>query len=372
MNTMKTNRLSHSSTSKFQDCPKAFDFHYNHNLRGVNQSAALLFGSAIDASTGALLEGKTLEEAKEVFLENWLEAKVNGVLTKLPEFTKIVYANTDFDVDLLTSEDMDKLKLHRKVTDAHEALLEVKKSKDYFSWDGLEEDDKRFWNLANWLSLRRKGYLMLDAFQSKVMPMIEEVLGVQVKVELKNEDGDSVIGYADLVARMKGCAKPVVLDVKTSAREYDKDSVLVSPQLTLYVHDLSEKYEDTRHAGFIVLHKNVKKNKTKKCATCGSDGTGKKHRSCPEEVDGKRCDGEWENTVDPEVYVQVLIDEIPTQTENIVIENIDYINQAIKNGIFTRNLTSCIKPYGKCVFYNLCYRNSSEGLIKVDPDKVRR
>lgn len=367
-----TNRLSHSSMSKFQDCAEAFRLHYREHLRSITQSAALLYGTAIDNATGALLEGKTLDEAKALFELSWLEQKVNGKLLQLAECPLIVYANSDLDTELLVKDDLDKLKLHRKSEDPLAEIDKVLANKEYMGFDGLPEDEKKYLNLANWLCLRRKGFLMLDAFQTKVMSKITEVLGVQVKVELKNEDGDSIIGYADLVARVRGYDHPVVLDVKTSTKEYDKDSVLVSPQLTLYVHDLSEKYEGTRLAGFLVMRKIILKNKTKKCLTCGHDGTGGKHKRCDAERDGKRCNGEWDVKINPEVQVQIIIDQIPQRTEDIVLENADYINTAIKNGVFHRSFGSCVRPYGKCTYYNLCYFGKKDGLVTIDPKKDRR
>jgi glutathionyl-hydroquinone reductase len=61
-----------------------------------------------------------------------------------------------------------------------------------------------------------------------------------------------------------------------------------------------------------------------------------------------------------------VIDLIPEKTEQIVLENFDYINASIKNGVYHRNFSSCVKPYGKCTFYNLCYKDSMDGLVKLE------
>ncbi len=101
---------------------------------------------------------------------------------------------------------------------------------------------------------------MLEEFKNNILPNITEVLATQVKVELTNEDGDSIIGFADAVVKWKDYPHPIIVDIKTSSIDYEHDSVLTSPQLTLYVHDLSAKFDNTRSAGYIVLHKKIKEN----------------------------------------------------------------------------------------------------------------
>lgn len=365
------NKLSHSSANIFQDCPKKWEYHYVKHLRSKTTTGALLFGSAIDAALNALMKNDGKDPIK-TFDYIWRFQEINGVKTYLPTATQVVYANSDWDEELLLQEDWDKvdellLELYQTVgINSKEEITKVYTEKEYAGFDGLPEDRKKLLNLSNWLCLYRKGLIMIEAVKRDVLPNIEEVLGVQEYVSLDNDNGDSVIGYADLVARWKGIKTPVILDFKTSSREYDKDSVLTSPQLTLYVHSLSEKFENTRQAGFIVLNKHIHKNKTKVCSECGKDGTGQRHKTCDAQIDGKRCNGEWTITLDPSVFVQILINEIPEQTENIVLENFDHINMSIKNGIFHRNLSSCIKPWGKCSFYNLCYHNKKDDLIVLE------
>ena len=123
------------------------------------------------------------------------------------------------------------------------------------------------------------------------------------------------------------------------------------------------KYK-TKKAGFIVLSKNIIKNKTKTCIKCSFDGTGGKHKTCSNEINGKRCNGEWSETFSPEANVQFIIDEIPQQTEDLVLDNIDDINVAIKTNHFTRNLQSCNSNFGPCDYIGYCYRGSMHGLVQ--------
>lgn len=362
-----SNRLSHSSVSHFQKCPQSWAYHYKENLRSNVQSAALLFGSAVDAAIMALLtEGRMV--ANTVFKQHWTIQEINGVETSLNKCTDIVYANSDYDAELLDDNDIAFIKLQFNVEDPLAEIAKIYEEKEYAGFVNLPEDRKKLLNFANWLCLNHKGFFMLDAVEKKVMPNIEEVYKVQARVDLENGDGDSIIGYADLVCKWKDIKEPIIFDFKTSSRDYDKDSVLVSPQLTLYVHALADKYK-TRKAGYIVLNKLIRKNKTKKCSKCGVDGTGKKHKTCDfiNEV-GERCHGSWDITLNPEVYTQIIIDDIPEQTENIVLENMDMINSSVKNNIFYRNFQSCSMPWGRCAYWSKCFKGKDDSLIKIKKD----
>jgi PD-(D/E)XK nuclease superfamily len=366
---MSTNKLSHSSVTKFQTCPRSYAYHYRDRLRTKISSAALLFGSAIDVAIQELLKSKDLSQASSVFEQSWTTSEINGVSTHLPSCTEIAYSKNDVDIDLLSDNSRNVLitaygnEWEIKLA----SILEKQRNKVPFKF--LPKEQKALLNLYSWHCLLTKGYLMLKTVHSEILPKITEVLSIQEKVELANEEGDAVIGYVDLVCRMRDYEKPVIIDFKTSSIEYDEDVVLTSPQLTLYMHALSEKYENTRNAGFIVLHKNVKKNKTKVCSKCSHDGTGTRFKTCNNEVDGVRCDGEWKETMRPEIRTQIIIDPIPQQTENLILENIDDINKAIKNEIFTRNLGSCIAGWGKCPYYSKCYYGDESDLIKLADKK---
>lgn len=359
------NRLSHSQVTRFMECPTSWKYHYKGKYRSPLMSSALLFGSAIDAAVTAMMGEK--DNSEEVFEKAWRFQDINGKGTYLPIATNIVYANSDYDSELLHKEDVSTLKEQFKIEDPIAEVKKVYDEKDALGFDGLPEDRKKLLNYANWLCLYRKGFLMLTAVREEILPNITEVLGSQVYVKLENEGGDSIIGYADLVVRWKGYEVPIILDFKTSTRDYDKDSVLTSPQLTLYVHALHEQFK-TRKAGFVILYKTVMKNKTKFCSKCGHDGTGKQHRTCDNEDSGSRCKGDWIAKLNPKVRTQVIINDIPEQTENIVMDNMDYINQAIANGVFYRNFSSCVRPWGKCTFFDLCYKGKDDTLLVIEND----
>jgi hypothetical protein len=353
------NRLSHSQVSKYQQCGKAYEFWYLKKIRPTKVRAALLFGSALDKAIGARLDDTkaNADIAHKTFDEYWEHQEINGVRTFLPLCPEIVYAKSDFDKDLLTAED------YENIGETSEKVLEIIDRRTQVGHNGLTVEQKTIANHAMWICLQKKGRYMIGAFEDKVLHRLTKIHSTQEYIELDNGQ-DKVIGYIDIVAEVEGYPEPIVLDLKTSAMEYGEDSVITSPQLSLYVHAVSEKYK-TRKAGYIVLNKNLIKNRKKICSVCSYDGSGGRHKTCANEINNKRCGGEWKETINPEVYVQFIVDEIPSQTEDLVLENIDDINTAIKTGHFTRNLSMCTNTFGGlCDYINLCYKGKMDDLKK--------
>lgn len=369
----KGTKLSHSQISKYQLCPKSYEYHYIKKIRPKVTSAALIFGSAMDVALNALLT-ESNDNPEALFERSFRYQKINNIERYIPTHTELVYANADFDSDLLTKDDYNHIEEQAqknaipRYTDYLETHKILRDKKKQSGLDSLTFDEKKVFNLLNWLCLRRKGLLMIDAYRRKVLPRIEKVHAVQEYISLDNAVGDKVIGYVDLIADIKDIGT-VILDNKTSSMEYEEDSVLTSPQLSLYMHILEEKYK-TRKAGYIVMRKTVIKNKKKICSVCSFDGSGSRHKTCSNIINGKRCDGAWTETIDPDIYIQFIVDEIPPQTEHIVLENIDVINEGIKNKSFHRNLNSCTNHYGgPCPYINLCFKNSMSGLVDTTAPK---
>lgn len=363
---MKT-KLSHSQVSRYSLCGQAFKYHYVDRIRPTTQSAALCFGTALDDALNVLVTNSGNPEQK--FIDSFTKQHVNGSVTYLPTCIDLVYAESDYDAELITDEDKDVIDAAMeggtisKVLNPFTHYDELRKKKKENGFANLKTDEKCFYNYLNWLSLMRKGLLMLQAYRKKVLAKIQKVHAVQKYVELENETGDKIIGYVDMVADLEGHGT-VIIDHKTSAMEYDEDAVLISPQLSLYMHILEQEY-NTRKAGYIVLRKSVIKNRKKTCSVCGHDGTGGRHKTCDKEVAGKRCGGEWTEAIDPDINIQIIIDEIPTLTEKVVIENYDETNKAIKSGVYPRNFSSCSNTYGgDCPYKALCFKGSMKNLKK--------
>lgn len=362
-------RLSHSATQKYLTCPREYELFYIHKFRSKYQSSALLFGSAIDASLEHYVKHKKFEKSLDVFNSNWEIQPINNIETDLRLLLSINYSNRDIDLDLLETEDFVSInELCGK--GASFKIDEIIQKKKTNTFQFLKKKEKQLINYTSWLCLKRKGILLLTEAKRIIDENMLELLGTQVKVELENEEGDSSIGYADLIVRWKGYDKPIVMDFKTSSPDYKADSVRTSPQLSGYVLGLSEQFEGTKLGGYIVLNKNILKNKIKICKECGNDGSGKNHRKCDKMLDkGEkkevRCNGEWEETFTRSVKSQVIIDEVSEEFTVETLNNYDLVCGKIKKQEFPQNFNSCIR-YGimKCDYYNLCKENKMEDLIK--------
>lgn len=361
-------KLSHTSVTSFTTCGRKYKLRYIDGYRPKLTSGALLFGSAIDSALNTLLLNKDLSEAKKLFDKSFRFSYINEVGTYLPDSTLVTYAKTDFDTDLLLPEDFAKfsekqkeynLFLDKSLDDTYALLVDKKESHGF---NGLTDNEKKLLNLANWLCLNRKGHIILESYNKIVLPQIKNVLAVQKQVELENQEGDKIIGYIDLILEMQD-GRRIVADNKTSSREYDSDSAQRSQQLILYYHITKEEYK-LDGVGFIVMYKQILKNKTKICSKCSYNGSGSKHRTCPQEVEGKRCGGEWTETIRPEANIKIIINSVPEAAEDLVLSTFDEANHGIKNKSFAPNLSACKQGSLLCDYYSMCWKGDSSELVQ--------
>lgn len=372
-------RLSHSSLSRFQTCAKSYEIRYIDRVVSVYKSSALFFGSAIDKAQEHMLKNKAheacLEESMRILDEEWEQQKDNeGNITDLPKNTTILYSKYDYDGDLLEKPDWRELfKLDEQPFEARSRVEEALKSGT--QWGDIPETDRIVYNFSSWLSVKRKGHLLLKAYHDQILPQIDTVIEVQREVVLEDSEGNKINGFVDLIAKLKD-GRVAVLDNKTSSMDYEPDSVQKSAQLGLYQTILNSYVDDPTHpfkhkidwAGYLVLNKKIEKEKTKICKSCGYKGEGS-HKTCNNEIDGKRCGGEWEVTKKFSVKTQVIVDKVSPVLLNLVMDNADVIKRNIEAKLFPRSLTACDNQFGKpCEFYNLCHKNDTTGLIKL-PEK---
>jgi PD-(D/E)XK nuclease superfamily len=302
-----------------------------------------------------------------VFDECWQTVEVNKRKYQLIDCTLVGYAKTDFVEDLLTLDD-------RRFARAKLAEYGVEHSEDYTSLKNqLEEERSRravahftdsrhkALNMLNWLSMRRKAHLMLEAYVRDIVPKIESVTAIQKQVELKSDCGSSLIGYVDAIVRFKGDTEDTVVDNKTSSSPYADDQVKLSQQLSLYTYALGLK-----KAAYAVMQKNIRMNREKTCSVCSFQSTGS-HKTCNNTIDNKRCNSVWNEVVRPEAITQLIVDTIEEQTQNVVIDNIAEVNDAIAANVFPKNLSACKNLYGNpCPYINACWKNETDYLEKVD------
>ncbi len=350
-----SNRLSYSAVSTYESCGKKYFFSYVEKLRPTVQSSALLFGSAFDKAIEAVLKDPSCNE-KDVFDNVWQNQTINKRSVDLVESTLVSYSASDFDEDLLQEDDISFIKVKAKEygvdigeswQEAFKTLWKLKKDK---SWS---EHQQRWCNVCNWLSMRRKGHLMLEANREQVLPRFNHIINTQTEIQLNNDiSGDTLVGFPDLVAIWED-NKTMVFDYKTASVKYPEDAVKTSPQLTIYCHALG-----LQTAGYIVFNKHIGRERVcEKCKTLVRST----HKSCPSVVDSTRCNGTLSHSKFL-VDIQILIDDISPQTEEQVLASIESANQGIHNKVFEKNYKECYGRYGICQYLQYCKKGNKEDL----------
>lgn len=322
--------LSYTAMNKYLSCPREYKYHYVDRLRSSLVGSSLIFGNAVDQAITHLLRHRNLNQAISVFEDSFATYTDNqGNVHVTSTYKHIAYLKNDTDIELLTDEEA------KNVADGVYPLP--------------------------WICLVAKGRLIVRGFYNHVLPRVKRVIALQEDVTLVNEAGEQVTGKVDAVVEWSD-GRIIVFDAKTSSMPYEPDSVELSEQLSIYYPACQEKYKATA-AGYWVAIKNINKNKKKRCVKCGYDGTGGTHQTCPNSK--PRCHGEWEIETDPKAYVQILIGEPSNHFQELVHENLDEVNRGINAEAFPRLLANCIRPWGKCAYYDLCHGGDTKNLVKV-------
>lgn len=247
---------SYSQSSTYTSCPKHWQFKYIDKWQGPDEGAALSFGTAFDAAVGAILEGKT--NHIEIFNNKWYSSTDRkGQVIPIFDNDSITYGHSDFDEHVLLAEDLDlmglwikELRLTKISEDPVELFKTIAKNKKN-PYKNPSENQLKYYNRANWLCMKRKGELLLEAFIEQFMPQVEKVIAVQKHVYIKDDvTGDAIMGFLDFVLKLKGREKPTIFDLKTSANLYKQEQIDNSEQLTLYVAIEGQKYQ-TDEVGYV-------------------------------------------------------------------------------------------------------------------------
>lgn len=313
-------KISHSSSTMYNECSHKYYLHYVMCLRPIKQRSALVFGGAIDNGLNAILEGKSEAEAFAIFLDKFTNIKINGADVNLetnPEM--VLYSKADHDPKLGNSP--------------RESLIE-------------------------------KGRIMIRDFNKKIMPRIQEVIVVQHPTEVPNADGDKVAGFLDIILRWED-GKVYLMDNKTTSVEYGPNSASESQQLNLYYWAEKDKYK-LDGVGFFTLDKAINHNETKICDKCGHNGSGGRAKTCDAIIQKKRCEGDWIISYSPECNINVIINDVSDKVLDETFEKLDNANNGISNEVFEKNEKACWGKFGPCPVMAYCKRGSMDNLTIVE------
>lgn len=347
---------SFSSLTTYSTCGQKYYLRYKKRYKSKHAPSALLFGGAVDKALNTLLETKDLEQAYAEFDKQWSFQTINDVYTAVKYSEHVVYAEADFDEDLLTAEQLPEV-------DDYYAILNKKKE---IGWDAISVEAKQKFNSCCWLVMQAKGKIMLKSYAEKILPRIKQVLAVQKKNYVIGSDEEKIVQYLDLIVEWED-GRRILFDNKTSAKEYMDDEASRSPQLISYYVGCKEEY-NLDSVGFLVLRKNIRKNKIKVCALCSYDGSGGRHKTCDNEVNGKRCHGEWAITTNPECDLQIIINSVSDNSQDIVMASFEDAVHGINKEHWYRNLNACKSGPIICDYYKLCWKKDFSDVVEKQID----
>lgn len=327
--------------------------------------ASLYFGSAMDAGVTAMLEGKT--DWLNVFKDRWHRAYSFGVGTDVYDNPDVVYGHKDFDEYVFEPADIVKLQdyvteLSLVSTDPIALYKDIgaRKRNPYKTINPVE---LRYWNRASWLSLRKKGELLLNTFNKQFYPKIKKVVSTQQRGSITDQaTGDSIVGYIDMVLEIDGYDKPIIFDLKTAAQPYEQEDIDLTQQLTLYSAMKGADY-NTDLVGYVVLCKNIPKDDVSYCSVCNHKKNGR-HATCDNVLaTGSRCSGKWIDTKVCNPQIQVLVQQKTRAQIDDLLLDMGNIILAMKNGIVYKDVSKCNNWYGgQCPFFNACHKGDTTGL----------
>jgi hypothetical protein len=293
-------------------------------------SSALFFGSACDRAFERHLidkkdeltdeeKGMLNKTAIELFDEQFSKAfNVDGELD-IAKSEYAQYFNSDIDTSLLTQDDLSDAQnwaseLGFEEVDVDSFIDDVKAANR--AKKPLSIDETKLFNYICWMSLRRKGHILVDAYKTDIMPQILKVHSIQERVEL-TEGKDKYIGFIDFTAEFVD--EPNVIytcDNKTSSAPYPDNSVKESGQLASYC-----EWKGSPKAAYVVIEKKLRKR-------------------------------------EPRYRTQVIRDTIPEETFEKVFDNIGEVLYNVEQGRFEKKTDSkdCFFFGRKCEFFNVCWK----------------
>jgi len=280
-------KLSHTQKELYNVSPMAWFIKYVLKYKEKVMTSPLFFGSLVEEGVNALLEGSDLESALIHFEELFISYDVNGKDECLKTSKNVKYSKADYQELLFTEEE---LILHKE----------------------MDHTEKAYY------SLLRKGKMMITEFHDNILPNIKRTIAMQEPINIKNEYGDEIIGFADMIVEWKD-GRILVLDLKTSASPYKKDAVLTEEkgsQTALYYEALKDKYK-LDGAGFLVLEKKVRVR-------------------------------------DPQMRSQILIDVPPEELIQETFDNFDKVFYDIRQAKFPCTAPVCNRFGKKCSNAGFC------------------
>jgi hypothetical protein len=268
-------KISHSKMETYKQCPKKYYYKYVEKLEKDITHTPFLFGGALDNTFNYILTCKQKSRPVKSEVAQWIFVR------------------------------------NMKKWYGQNPLSFFKAEKP----PGAENPtDWEVWNHLCYVGNR-----MITTYIDEILPKFKTILGVQLRKEVPNDDGDILVMIADFTAELED-GTIAVMDNKSASKPYPKNCVKDSPQLAIYAEQLQKKY-----AGYVVLEKTLK---------------------------------------DDNVVWKMHVDEVQESLVEEIYDEMSTVVGQIKAEIFPKNAKSCF-AYGKpCDFAAICKYNKMTGLIK--------
>jgi len=316
-------KISYSSVQRFHECSEKYWLAKDYELAGPTPSP-LVFGSNVEKGVEALLLGKSLVEALQIFDDAW---------SKIPH--TLEYLASDFDAAIILPETVTQYKLAA-------------------DWEAKTETDKDFYNQMTWLMCLIRGKVLIKAFHDYFLPDVKlhHKNGkpcTQEPVVIENDDGDKLVGFIDFVLEHKQFPGTLIADLKTASRLYTNDQIDNSEQLRTYIAARGHEFGTVR-AGYIVLLKKL--IKLKSCEKCGAVPENNRIRNC------KVCKGNIKvSGLDGEI--QFVSKEFKDEELQEQLDSYSTTIDRIKSGERVMNKESCYAFGRKCEFFDYCHSGTA-------------
>ena len=321
--------LSNSQIETFTTCNRKWYIQKVLTLRPNYLSSPLYFGTNLDATIEAYLIDKGVDW-RAFYKDYILSFEVNYKPRKLPEdILDMRFGAGDCDESLIDAAKLDLYcdSLELEHIDAKVFLEDCKKLRK--KKQKLDETSQKVFNYCAFLTLERKGLMLLEKLIEWLDENVAELISAQKKIEITNENGDKFIGYLDFIVRMKDGRK-VLIDLKTSSNPklyYPSDSASKSRQLAIYSQE-----EEVPEVAYLIGDKKIRKR-------------------------------------DPRVRLHFIEGIITEEHLDDIFFEIEEVTEDIKEKLqtglaaFEKNLDSC-NNYSGCEYKGYCQFKSKKGLEK--------
>lgn len=324
--------VSFSALECYEQCSEKYRLRYKERLSSEKIPSPLFFGTAIDAAIEILLLKKKelltdreldlllTEDAYSIFDKTMREQ--NGQLLERNPLCD--YFFSDFDPSVLKAEDLALLsKQYPSIGDFEEFFIQCKKKIN--QKQTLKTGSRIIFNHLCWLSLYRKGELLIAAYERDILPQIHKVYDIQKEIVLENASGDKLRGKIDFIASFKvDIESKYILDNKTSSKAYTKDSVANSIQLAIYC-----EAENTDRAGYAVMEKALR-------------------------------------VKEPRARTQLILDTVTEEQKQKVFDKVENQLNNIASEVYEKKASpkDCAFFGKPCEFFSLCWNGSMDGLVR--------